>query len=151
MSVTHNEQGVTCSCHAGCRREDLASKIGLPIAEWSTREGMVRRSRPLDKSNASRSKRKNLSSLQETIAWLESSNAWDLVSRHRSTDRAGEGRSYVLRFVPRAGRDKQFKTAVPRGNGRWASERPKGHRLPELLAAPEVWICEGEQCADRLS
>ncbi len=148
LAVTHDHRGVTCRCRAGCPREDVAAAIGLPLPRWaaarpSTRPGPHGRGRRLN------------ATLEDALAYVLRTRPWDHVATYPYRRRDGTPHFAVLRFRPRDGGPKQFRTAVRRPDGRWALEQPNGARLPlyglpEVLAADEVWVCEGEQCADRL-
>jgi hypothetical protein len=71
------------------------------------------------------------------------------IASYRYTDESGNVLYEVCRFEP-----KDFRQRRPNGNGGWIwnlkDTRRVLYRLPQVLQAETVWLCEGEKDADNL-
>jgi hypothetical protein len=112
LSVTFDDRGVTCTCHAGCTREAVATAIG----RWSNRVSdrrprLAKVAGPPGKKRAYRNP-----TLEAAVAYLGRKNRWARVSAHPYHRLDGREHFAVVRFRD-AENQKQFKTVKRRSIG----------------------------------
>jgi putative DNA primase/helicase len=120
LSVRDGEKGVLVKCHAGCATEAVVAQIGLAMHE-------------LFFDSPTNSNGHGNHARQARI-----------VATYPYVDESGALLFEVLRYDP-----KNFKQRKPNGNGGWIPKlgnvRRVPYRLPEVLAANDVVVPEGER------
>lgn len=123
-AATQVEDGVIVSCMAGCARADLQAALGL--------SGMGSKSSSSDDNTH--------------LFWAESRPPADaIVATYDYTDEEDHLLFQKLRFAP-----KRFVQRSADGTYKLDGVRRVLYHLPEVVAAPEVVVCEGEKAADAL-
>ena len=141
LSVREGDDGKTLvHCHAGCTPEDVCQQLGLGLSDLMTS--------PASRRNTPSPTSQKWATAEEAISYLEtsrgsSSNRWSY------QDKAGNTVGRVVRWDTADG--KEIRPVSLRGDG-WVIQgmldpRPL-YRLPDLLSAKRVFICEGEKAAD---
>ncbi len=120
LSVKDGEKGVVLNCHAGCSPEAVVAALGLTMRDLFF-DSVVNGN---GSSNQQRPPR--------------------VVATYPYVDENGTPLFEVLRYEP-----KGFRQRKPDGNGEWIYKLGDVHRvlyrLPEVLAAQEVYVVEGEK------
>ena len=141
LSVREGDDGKTLvHCHAGCTPEDVCQQLGLGLSDLMTS--------PASRRNTPSPTSQKWATAEEAISYLEtsrgsSSNRWSY------QDKAGNTVGRVVRWDTADG--KEIRPVSLRDDG-WViggmdDPRPL-YRLPDLLSAKRVFICEGEKAAD---
>jgi Protein of unknown function (DUF3631) len=123
LSVRDGEKAVLVKCHAGCTAEAVVAELGLALHELFFNSPAKNNGH----GNHARHAR--------------------IIATYPYVDETGALLFEVLRFDP-----KNFKQRKPNGNGGWIPKlgtvRRVPYRLPEVLAANDVFVLEGEKDCD---
>jgi hypothetical protein len=155
LSVKHGDNGgALLHCFAGCAADGIAAALGLQARDLFADSGDSRPGRAAVKSKPSRPQKP-----VQTFATWEA--AVESLARRRGPpaatwqyhDADGDLVGLACRWnLPDGGKD--IRPVSRQADGSWAnkgmpSPRPL-YRLPEVLQAETVYVCEGEKAADAL-
>jgi len=152
LSVTRGDDGrVLAYCHGECENAQVLKTLGLSPQDMFPR--------PSDQTIPRRAKNKEkpiYPSPESAIKWLVSKYGPPTSFYvYESSDGAEVFRVYRFDFTDaKTGKpDKEFRPVCPTEKG-WVLGKPTGplplYRLPEVIQATTVWVCEGEKAADAL-
>lgn len=138
LSVSEGDDGrVLLNCFAGCKADSIVDAIGLKVADLFVPSPA---STPMTAPSKS-----GFSTLDSAVKWM--ARKLDAIADCRWTYNAS---FVVVRFNLKDG-SKEFKPFRQDSDG-WRMKDPVGklplYHVPEVAAAPIVWVLEGEKCAD---
>ncbi len=151
LSVAEAEDGrVLLHCHAGCALGDILAAVGLTRADLAAAGSS--RNCPRPRSNAKAAPPIYASEDAAVVALGRRPELQDgSVTRHVYHHADGTVAFVVLRFDFNDDREKTFRPIRPTAGG-WAVGDPRGplplYNLPEIGPATQVFVCEGEACAE---
>ncbi len=118
LSITQRDGKILLKCHAACATETICERLGIKLSDLTV--------------NSNGHKKQGAEELGPVVA------------EYNYTDEAGRLLYQVVRFEP-----KDFRQRRPNGKGGWTwslgDTRKVLYRLPDVIAADEVFILEGEK------
>ena len=153
LSVSEGDDGKTLvHCHAGCTPEDVCQKLGLGLSDLmsnpASRGGAPARTPEKWSASSTSQLVSPFRTATDAVSALEEKMG-PSVSHWSYQDGAGDEVGRVVRWDTADG--KEIRPVSLRDDG-WVIQgmldpRPL-YRLPDLLSAKRVFICEGEKAAD---
>jgi hypothetical protein len=156
LTVSEGDNGTALlTCHAHCDFKSIVKAMGFEEKDMFATDPT---SKPAPSTRKAKAKKGDgWTTSDEVIEYLVWRLTEDDKKRTKKKGKATAGARWEYNpdfFMQRmnfANEDKEFRP-VFRVNGRWQLTVPPGKRplyhLGELVAAPTVWVLEGEKCAD---
>ncbi len=150
LSITRGDDGrVLVKCFAGCDSAEVVKALGL------SQKDLFQRPSHQPKADRVKNKEKTVYSSPEAAIERQVRERGEPTACYVYESREGEEELRVFRFdyTDAGKRSKDFRP-VHRIDTGWVLGKPPGqlplYRLPEVIKAERVCVCEGEKAADRI-
>lgn len=149
FTVQEGEDGrILLHCHAGCSVDAICRSLNLEVSHLFT-EKWPKGKKPMSNLTPQKTTRKTFPNLESAITAAESATQCQNTGVWVYHDDEGNERLHVVRLE--AGEKKTYRPICRTADG-FVLGDPNGplplYRLPEVLAAKRIYVCEGEKAAD---